>query len=425
MDKYSAKFDQSIHRLFDITPIPTVVTSVDGGLEYTNPALHAFLGYSRKELMSSEVVITHPEDLRINKKVRAQLMENPTQSVQVPKRYLHKDGHSIPALLNMAAEVDEYGNACRFLSQIVDLSGVRQSQAAELLLDQLVQKSHDAIYVVDREFGQILNCNELGYKRLGYTKQELLKLTVPDINPMFSKNLTWGEHVRNMKQSPHQFVEATHRRKDGSELPIEANVSMVEFNGEYYLLAIVRDISERKVREQQVIEAQNLDPLTNLPNRRLLNAKLESVVSESSKRLEKLAFMYLDIDNFKQLNDHYGHAVGDQVLVCLASRLRDFTRQSDLVARLGGDEFLIVLPGLNSQEHVLGIANHILQVVSHPILLPNGEEIKPALSLGATLCFSFDLDLSDAISTADKAMYQAKKQAGSSSHYISSKNYPF
>jgi diguanylate cyclase (GGDEF)-like protein len=135
--------------------------------------------------------------------------------------------------------------------------------------------------------------------------------------------------------------------------------------------------------------------------------------------------MYLDIDNFKQLNDHYGHAAGDQVLVCLASRLRDFTRQSDLVARLGGDEFLIVLPGLNSQEHVLGIANHILQVVSHTILLPSGEEIQPALSLGATLCFSFDLDLSDAISTADKAMYQAKKQAGSSSHYISSKNYPF
>jgi hypothetical protein len=106
--------------------------------------------------MSSEVVITHPEDLRINKKVRAQLMENPTQSVQVPKRYLHKDGHSIPALLNMAAEVDEDGNACRFLSQIIDLSGVRQSQAAELLLDQLVQKSHFAIFFFDSLFGNIL-----------------------------------------------------------------------------------------------------------------------------------------------------------------------------------------------------------------------------------------------------------------------------
>ncbi len=310
------------------------------------------------------------------------------------------------------------GTITRLVSQIIDLSGLRQSQAAELLLDQLVRKSHDAIYVVDIEFGQILNCNELGYQRLGYTKEELLRLTVPDINPLFNRDVTWKDHVDKMKQVQNKFVEATHKRKDGVEIPIEANISMVEFNGEHYLLAIVRDISERKAREQRTIEKQNLDPLTGLPNRRLLDVKLRELICHCWDRSEKIAFMFLDIDNFKTINDNHGHVIGDEILVAVSERLQDFTRQSDIVSRLGGDEFLVVLPGLNSREHVLSIAEHLLQVSSHPIKVSSGDKLKAELSVGTTLCLSGNVDVQHAIYIADKAMYEAKKAQGASSYFI-------
>ncbi|GMQ46841.1 sensor domain-containing diguanylate cyclase [Vibrio sp. 10N] len=418
MDKPFARLDESISRLFDVTPIPTAITCPDGQLIYANPALCRFLGYSPAELMSNDIVMTHPNDLELNRRIRSQLSHNPHMPIQLEKRYIHKNGHTLIAQLNIAADVSALGKVQHFVSQIVDLSATRKSHATELLLTQMVEKSSDAIYVVGIEYGQILNCNELAYKRLGYSKEELLQLTVTDINPRFSKETTWSEHVRRMRQAGEACIEATHKRKDGTELPIEASVNMVEFAGQQYLLAIVRDISERKEKELKAIEAQNLDPLTNLPNRRLLESQLKRLARECRKRSEKVAFMYVDIDDFKSLNDRHGHLAGDKVLVEFAKRLQDFTRQSDLVGRLGGDEFLVVLPGMKNRAHVLSIAQHILQVTSHPIDVGTQMPIQINVSLGTTLCDSEGLDCTRAVSVADKAMYQAKAQVGSACHFL-------
>lgn len=418
MDKPIARLDESISRLFDVTPIPTAITSPKGCLLYANLALCQFLGYSRDELMSNDVVMTHPDDLEINQRIRSQLCQDPFTPIQVEKRYRHKKGYTLIAQLNIAADVNEVGTVHHFVSQIVDMSAIRKSHAAELLLNHMVKKCSDAIYVAEMEYGHILNCNELAYKRLGYSKEELLQLSVIDINPRFTKETTWSEHVSRMRLNGEACIEATHRRKDGTELPIEASVNLVEFDGQQYFLAIVRDISERKEKQLKALEAQNLDPLTNLPNRRLLESQLKQLVGECRKKAEKIAFMYVDIDNFKSLNDRHGHVVGDKVLTEFATRLQGFTRQSDLVGRLGGDEFLIVLPGLNSREHVLSIANHILQVTSHPVDIGELEPIPINVSLGATLCDSHRLNCVLAVSVADKAMYVAKTQQGSACHFL-------
>ncbi|USD59639.1 diguanylate cyclase [Vibrio sp. SCSIO 43140] len=418
MENESTQLSISIRRLFDVTPVPTAISGPSGKLEYVNPAFTKMLGYTQDELFTEGVIITHPDDLALNLDIRAQLLANPTKPLKIHKRYRHKDGHPILAELNMAAEVDNSGNVTRLISQIVDLSGSRQFQAAELLLNQLVRKSNDAIYVVDAEFGHILNCNELAYKRLGYSKEELLRLSVPDINPLFRNSMTWRDHVKSMRMHEKKLIESTHIRKDGSEFPIEASVNMVEHNGDTYFVAIARDISERKEKELRLLEAQNLDPLTDLPNRRLLESKLHDLLCECCTRSEKVAFMYLDIDNFKHINDTYGHVVGDKVLLALANKLKDFTRQSDIVSRLGGDEFLVVLPGLNSRAHVLSLADHILQVTSHPFHIDDSLSLEVKLSLGATLCESKALDVAKAVSSADRAMYLSKKAGGGQSAFI-------
>lgn len=419
MDIDSAQLESSVIRLFDVTPVPTLVTTPSGAIVYSNPAVRQLLGYTHEELTSKDVVITHPDDVKHNGNIRSRLVDENTHSLQLHKRYIHKDGHTVFAQLNIAAQLDSKGSVTHFVSQIIDQSGMRQSQAAELLLYQLVCKSHDAIYVVDIEYGQILNCNELAYKRLGYSKQELLKMTVPDINPLFGSEMSWKEHVAKMEVSSHRFVEATHRRKDGSELPIEANISRVEFNGEFYFLAVVRDISERKAREIKNLEAQNLDPLTDMPNRRLLDQKLHPLIVDCQQNNQSLAFLYLDVDNFKSVNDSYGHGTGDKVLVELADRIKDFTRQSDLVARLGGDEFVIIMAGLKNRRHAESIAKHLLQVFSHPFEITDTLSLNIDLSIGIALFDSGHICAVEALSIADKAMYLAKKRHGSTIEFLS------
>ncbi|MGF1750366.1 sensor domain-containing diguanylate cyclase [Vibrio cionasavignyae] len=417
-EKSAANLNSAILKLFDVTSVPTIITDSSGKLDYVNQAMLSLLGYTKDEIMSDHVVITHPDDRSLNKVIRSKLEQTPDEPVEIQKRYQHKDGHTIYALLCIVAQRDDESSVTHFVSQIRDLSIERQSQAGELLLEQLVLKSNDAIYVVDPPSGQILNCNELAYKRLGYTKAEMLRLSVPDINPLFKPPVSWGKHVSIMKVERSKYIEATHRRKDGTELPVEASVNLVEHNGCSYLLAIVRDISERKAREIKVIEEQNLDPLTNLPNRRLLERRLKALIHDSQSFTQSIAFLYLDVDNFKLINDHYGHTIGDEVLIELARRINDFTRQSDIIARLGGDEFLIVMSGIKNQPHAQSIAEHLLQVFSHQFITHDGEEIAVSLSIGVTLCKESQWCTTDAIAIADKAMYQAKKHAGSAIAFL-------
>ncbi|MCW8348084.1 diguanylate cyclase [Vibrio sp. ZSDZ65] len=418
IDKSTLNLNSAILKLFDVTSVPTIITDSSGKLDYVNQALLSLLGYTRTEIMSDHVVITHPDDRELNKVIRRKLDQHPNEAVEIKKRYQHKQGHIIYALLCIVAQRDEDGLVTQFIAQIRDLSIERQSQAGELLLEQLVLKSNDAIYVVDPASGQILNCNELAYQRLGYSKAEMLRLSVPDINPLFTPSLSWKDHVSSMKVERNKYIEATHRRKDGTELPVEASVNMVEHNGSCYLLAVVRDISERKAREMKVIEEQNLDPLTNLPNRRLLDRRLQTLINDSESFTQSIAFLYLDVDNFKFINDQYGHTTGDEILIELARRINDFTRQSDIIARLGGDEFLVVMKGIKNQPHARSIAEHLLQVFSHRFKTSDGKEIDVSLSIGVTLCKESQWCTTDAIAIADRAMYLAKKQAGSAIAYL-------
>jgi len=175
MPRNTSKIENSIYRLFEITPIPIALSFPDGKLEYVNPAFNQLLGYSAEEVYADDIIITHHDDIQVNKIIRKSLKEDPFSPVQIEKRYKHKLGHTIYAQLNIVAQPNDEGGITRYISQLVDLTAIKQSDAAEILLNRLVNQSSDAIYVVEPKFGQIVNCNQLAYRRLGYTKSELLK----------------------------------------------------------------------------------------------------------------------------------------------------------------------------------------------------------------------------------------------------------
>jgi diguanylate cyclase (GGDEF)-like protein len=177
-------------------------------------------------------------------------------------------------------------------------------------------------------------------------------------------------------------------------------------------LLVLRDITEHKVKDEAVRQLAYFDPLTALPNRRLLHDRLQQVQASSQRRGRHGALMFIDLDHFKEVNDRWGHRCGDQLLVELARRLQVSVRACDTVARLGGDEFIVVLADLDPHEQVarsqLGqIAGKMLARLARSYEL-DGRRHQCTASLGAVLFMGKEPGMDHLIAQADAAMYRAK-----------------
>ena len=417
MKEDNLPIEKFIYRLFEITPVPIALSFPDGKLEYVNPALKRMLGYEGNEIYSNDVTITHVDDISVNKAIRKELNLNPDVPIQLEKRYKHKRGHTIFVQLNIVAQTDNDNLIKRYIAQLIDLTTIKKSDAAEILLNHLVNKSNDAIYVIEPEYGQILNCNQLAHQRLGYTKEELLKLSVSDLNSNFDIKDKWNEHRKQIERQRNLVIESTHTRKDGTKVPIEASISFIKYKQTAYLLAIVRDISRRKQKELEALALANLDPLTKLPNRRTLENKLEDAFKKAKLKNTFIAFFFIDLDNFKLINDSHGHSVGDEILVGTANRLKHCIRESDIVTRMGGDEFLVVINNVEDRSSIKVMADKLQEEFKSPFKVQS-HLITVKASIGVSVYSHNNGDAHTLIQLADEAMYEAKKELGTSIYYI-------
>jgi diguanylate cyclase (GGDEF)-like protein/PAS domain S-box-containing protein len=218
--------------------------------------------------------------------------------------------------------------------------------------------------------------------------------------------------------------EIINRRKDGSlydEALIIAPVTG-EDGAIRYFVAIMQDITERKLAEEKISNLAFYDALTQLPNRRLLNDRLEQTMAASKRSGHYGALMFLDLDNFKPLNDTYGHGVGDLLLIEVAHRLAGCVRETDTVARFGGDEFVVMLGELDKEKAESAtqagiVAEKIRTTLAEPYLLAikrEGEaettvEHRCAASIGVALFVNHEESPEDILKCADMAMYRAKE----------------
>ncbi|MDO8990846.1 MAG: GGDEF domain-containing protein, partial [Sideroxyarcus sp.] len=190
---------------------------------------------------------------------------------------------------------------------------------------------------------------------------------------------------------------------------------------------ITREITARKQLEDQVKQLAFYDTLTNLPNRRLLNDRLTQSMAASKRSSCYGALIFLDLDNFKLLNDSYGHDVGDLLLIEAATRLKSCVREMDTVARFGGDEFVVILNGLDVKKpdatlQVQLVAEKILASLSAPYLLTVNRDMQAAstvehhctASIGVAMFIDEECNPDDILKWADGAMYEAKHSGGNS-----------
>ena len=167
-------FDTDLQPVFDATPVPMALSRPDGSFEYVNPALMNMLGYTEQECYSKDLILSHPDELPINRQIRQSLLEDPFTPITIEKRYLHKSGKSIPALLTIVAQPNAQGAVQRFIAQIVSLEKQKQTENALQLFRTLIQQSNDAMFVVEARTGRLLDVNEAAVDSLGYSLDELL-----------------------------------------------------------------------------------------------------------------------------------------------------------------------------------------------------------------------------------------------------------
>ena len=216
-----------------------------------------------------------------------------------------------------------------------------------------------------------------------------------------------GEHLRHAE---HWQGEVEHRRKGGETYPAWLHVSVIrdaENQPGHYIVGFV-DISDRKRAEDRIAFMAFHDPLTGLPNRRLAMERLELAIALADRGNSRTALMFLDLDNFKTINDSFGHAIGDLLLQAVASRLKACIRDSDTICRQGGDEFLIVLGNVEDADAITTVTEKILETLAVTFDV-EGNELSTSTSIGIAVFPDDGRDIETLLKRADTAMYHAKE----------------
>ena len=272
---------------------------------------------------------------------------------------------------------------------------------------ELVESSPDMVLV--HRGGRIAFLNTPGAKLMGFaTPAEALGLPVaillePNSSGYAPEELLGAVETGVLGKPIHVKL----RRANGELIDVELSVSPMTFEGEHAVQCIVRDISER-VRAQETIQRMAYyDPLTDLPNRALLRDRLATALAQARRRDEILAVVFVDLDDFKAINDTLGHGVGDGVLKAVSHQIRGVLREEDTVARQGGDEFTVIAR-VASREDAATLAERILESISDSIEV-EGHRLSVSASIGiSTFPHDGERDV-DLIRNADAAMYQAKE----------------
>jgi diguanylate cyclase (GGDEF)-like protein/PAS domain S-box-containing protein len=298
--------------------------------------------------------------------------------------------------------------------EIQDLYSEEQRRVQEALrvsegkYRTLFEHAVDAIFIIDVSTREILDVNQIAADRLGYSRAELLSMTIDDLYPPeeLARN---AEIIERLQQTGRLTFERIHIRKDGTTMPVEVSSTVLEQDGRLVYQSIARDITQRKITELELQRLANYDSLTGVANRPMFMERVAHAIDLARRSKTLLAVLFLDLDGFKAVNDAFGHEHGDTLLQIIAKRILESVRKSDTVARLGGDEFAILLEGLKKAEETTPIVEKIITSVSQPFSFQNAEAFITS-SIGVSVFPNDGSDPDTLIQNADRAMYVSKSE---------------
>jgi diguanylate cyclase (GGDEF)-like protein/PAS domain S-box-containing protein len=300
----------------------------------------------------------------------------------------------------------------RRYQQEIDQRQVELERTAdELKLSAQVFESASEGAMISDADNRIMAVNPAFTRITGYEQDEVIGKTPALLasgrhSPAFFERMWQTLQEQNSWQG-----EVWNRRRNGEVYPQWLSISLVRDDAGRVSnhVAMLTDMTERKETEDQLRYLSDFDPLTDLPNRRLLRDRTIQAIARARRRHEQVALLIIDLDRFKNINDSLGHGSGDAVLKVIARRLSEQARDSDTISRLGGDEFVILLPDLNEHADISGLAARYLQRIAEPLQIDEHSMVITA-SIGLAICPGDGEDFDTLLKNADTALYHAKGQ---------------
>ena len=434
----AANIQRRLDDLLDHLPAGVVVHDVDGRILHANRLACELIGRSLAQLRGSLV------DGKSWQLLCAEGKPLPVE--QFPVNMVRRSGHQLSQqvlgirdgaadpvrwlICNAYPEFDDKGRLCRVVVCFTDCTALKQAEQdlhkSEERLRLVLQGSTDASWDYDLEKDEIYY-SERWWTMLGYQPGEMvcdtglwLRLMHPDDKARISAY--WIDLLKGDRDT--YSVEWRLRHRDGHYVPVLSRgfVTRDDRGRALRVSGTNTDLTERKQAEQRIYELANFDHLTGLPNRRLLVEELDKALARSQRSGCFGAVIFLDLDNFKLLNDTMGHDFGDMLLRQVAERLRHTVRHCDQLARLGGDEFVLVLEDLAGQSRAaVSEAQHVIEKLQGALAQPyylEGRLFLSTPSMGVALFDGATTDIDTILKQADLAMYRAKSEGRNTARFF-------
>lgn len=408
---------------FSDAAIGMALLSLKGIITDINSSFCEMLGYSKEELIGSSFKdITHPDDVKRSLEYHRKLInEEIDPNNQFEKRYLHKQGHAIWALLSVSLVKNK--DSSYAIAQIQNISKRKQDEESIIRFSRIFDNSLNEIYILDIDSLKFIQTNNASQNNLGYSQEELKEMSPIDINPDLTheKLTTLIAPLLNNEEKKLVF-EARHQRKDDSIYSVEVHLQHLKHDSETLLVAIVLDITERKQANDLLTHQASHDALTGLVNRREFERRAERLLSTVQQdENEGHALCFMDLDQFKVVNDTCGHTAGDEMLRQISSLLQNVIRHRDTLARLGGDEFGVLMEHC-SLDDAHRVATSLQKAIQDYQFSWEGHTFKVGVSIGLVPITETSSSLTELLKDADAACYMAKDKGRNRIHVYHSED---
>jgi diguanylate cyclase (GGDEF)-like protein/PAS domain S-box-containing protein len=302
--------------------------------------------------------------------------------------------------------------ALKLIESVAKLAAVviQHNRASEqhLLSSRVFNAAREGIMITD-SFSKIISVNPMFTEITGYSREEVIGKNPNILSSSKHNSQFYNEMWQSVLTDGHWQGEVWNRKKNGQIYPELLNISsLVDESGQpHHYVGLFSDITSSKEQQKSLELMAHYDVLTKLPNRALFADRFEQSLAHSRRNGSLMAICFLDLDNFKPINDNYGHNIGDQILIEVANRLKLALREEDTVSRQGGDEFALLLANFNAVDQCEALINRIHRSLAEPYSIA-GETHHISASSGTTIYPNDDGDIDTLIRHADQAMYQAK-----------------
>lgn len=411
-----------LSRAIEQSPVMNVITDVNGVIQYVNPKFHQITGYASDEAIGKTTSILNAEVH--TKEFFAELWATISSGREWHGEMCNrkKNGAIYWESVSISPVRNNKGIITQYIASKEDITERKRNEENLQIIASVFANSNDGILITDSN-NNIVDVNPVFTQITGYTREEVIGKNPKMLSSGRQDNEFYGVIWQSLQQKKAWRGEIWNRRKSGEIYAELLSISAIcdDIGMVQRYVGVFSDISYLKTHEAELSQIANYDALTGIPNRRLLADRLEQSISRVQRSEKILSVCYIDLDGFKQVNDLYGHAAGDQLLVEVTRRLHKVLRAEDTLARMGGDEFVVLLNDLVSKNECLQILARILDAVSMPVLIGKNEAAVSA-SIGVTFYTDAKEDGSTLLRNADHAMYVAKQTGKNRYHLYNSEH---